>query len=71
MSQVPPRILKRRQVEERVGLTRSPIYARIKAGTFPKPIRRGHGTAAVGWLESEVDAWIAAQIAQRDAEAAA
>lgn len=54
-------ILRRRKVERRVGLTRSPIYARIKDGTFPKPIRLGNGRA-VGWIEAEIDAWLTAQI---------
>ena len=54
-------ILRRRQVEKRVGLTRSPLYARIRAGTFPKQISLGGGKA-VGWIESEIEAWIAAQI---------
>ena len=54
-------ILRRRQVEKRVGLTRSPLYARIKAGTFPRPVQLGGGRA-VGWIEAEIEAWIAAQI---------
>lgn len=54
-------ILRRKQVEARVGLSRSPIYARIKAGTFPKPVRLGDGRA-VGWVEGEIDAWLADQI---------
>lgn len=57
-------ILRRRQVEKRVGLTRSPLYARIKAGTFPKPVQLGNGRA-VGWLEHEVDAWLVAQVEKR------
>lgn len=59
--QTPLTILRRRQVENRVGLTRSPLYARIKAGTFPKPVQLGNGRA-VGWLESEVNDWITAQV---------
>ena len=31
---------------------------RIKAGTFPAPVSLGE--KAVGWVESEIDAWIAA-----------
>jgi prophage regulatory protein len=54
-------ILRRRQVEKRVGLTRSPLYARIKAGTFPKPVKLGDGRA-VGWVEAEIDEWLTAQI---------
>lgn len=54
-------ILRRRQVEERTGLTRSPLYARIKAGEFPKPVQLGNGRA-VGWLEHEIEEWLAEQI---------
>jgi len=54
-------ILRRKQVEARIGLTRSPIYARMKAGTFPRPISLGGGRA-VGWIESEIDEWLAAQV---------
>ena len=55
-----PTILRRKQVEARTGLSRSTIYDRIKAGTFPAPISLGE--KAVGWIESEVDAWLAARI---------
>ena len=34
----PPRLLRLREVEERVGLRASTIYERIAAGTFPRPI---------------------------------
>ncbi|WP_367154248.1 helix-turn-helix transcriptional regulator [Methylomonas sp. HYX-M1] len=53
-------ILRRKQVEARIGLSRSTIYERIKAGTFPAPISLG--AKSVGWLESEIDAWLASQI---------
>lgn len=55
-----PSILRRKQVEVRTGLARSTIYDRIKAGTFPPPIALG--AKAVGWIESEIDAWLTAQI---------
>lgn len=54
------RILRRKQVEARTGLSRSTIYARIKSKTFPEPISLGGN--AVGWIESELDGWLAAQI---------
>ena len=57
-------VIRRKQVEARTGLTRSPIYARIKAGTFPRQISLGGGKA-VGWIESEIEAWIAAQVEKR------
>jgi len=59
------RILKRREVERRIGLSRSAIYRRIADGTFCKPVPLGAGKA-VGWVESEVDAWLAACVARRD-----
>ena len=54
-------ILRRKQVESRTGLSRSTIYARISAGTFPPPINLGGGRA-VGWIEAEIDAWIQTRI---------
>lgn len=62
-------IIRRKQVEARTGLSRSSIYARMRQNpkrpgdydpTFPKPV--SVGAKAVGWIEAEVEAWIAAQI---------
>jgi prophage regulatory protein len=53
-------ILRRKQVEARTGLARSTLYDRVKSGTFPAPISLG--ARAVGWVESEVDEWLHAQI---------
>ena len=55
-------ILRRKQVQARTGLSRSTIYARIAAGTFPRPIDLGGGRA-VGWIEGEVEAWLRTRIA--------
>ena len=57
-------ILRRKQVEQRTGLSRSTIYLRIQAGTFPKPINLG--ARAVGWLENEIDAWLVEKIELRN-----
>jgi len=57
-------ILRRRQVEARIGLSRSTIYLYIQEGAFPKPINLG--TRAVGWLESEIDKWLMERIENRD-----
>tara|TARA_R110000787_G_scaffold25373_19_gene71425 strand:- start:9654 stop:9914 length:261 start_codon:yes stop_codon:yes gene_type:complete len=60
-------ILRRRDLEARLGLSRTTIYDRINPDSprydpaFPKPIRLGGGVA-VGWLAHEVDAWVQAQI---------
>lgn len=57
------RILRRSKVEDRTGLPRSTLYWKIAKGEFPKPILLGGaGSRNVGWIESEVDAWIEQQI---------
>jgi prophage regulatory protein len=53
-------ILRRKQVQERIGLSRSTIYLRIAEGTFPKPISLG--ARAVGWLQSDIEAWLRRQV---------
>ena len=53
-------ILRRRQVEQRTGLSRSTLYQYIKDGFFPKPVPLG--PHAVGWLESDVSDWIATRV---------
>ena len=50
------KILRLPAVKDRTGLSRSSIYEKIAAGDFPKPISLG--ARAVGWLESDIDAWI-------------
>lgn len=55
----PPRILRRKQVEQRIGLARSSIYALIAKGEFPKPIQLS--TRAVGWHEAAIEAWISSR----------
>ncbi|WP_421910558.1 AlpA family transcriptional regulator [Marinobacter sp.] len=59
------RILRLRNVMEKTGLARSTIYKYIDAGTFPKPIDLGG--RSVGWVDSEIDGWIADKIQERDA----
>jgi prophage regulatory protein len=53
-------ILRLPAVKARTGLSRSTIYNRISSGTFVAPIKLG--PHSVGWLESEVEAWIDLQI---------
>jgi prophage regulatory protein len=58
-------ILRRNQVEARVGLRRSTIYQAIAEGTFPAPVRLG--ARSVGWLAHEVERWLADRVAMRGA----
>lgn len=50
------RILRRSQVQEQIGLSRSSIYQMMSVGEFPLPIRLGK--RAVGWLEADIRAWL-------------
>jgi prophage regulatory protein len=59
------RFLRRGEVESVTGLGRSTIYQKMAEGTFPKAVPISGG--AVGWLESEIAAWQAKRIAERDA----
>ena len=61
---VTPRILRLREVCLQIGLGRSAVYAAIQEGRFPRPVQLG--PRAVGWIEEEVNAWIAARMAARD-----
>jgi prophage regulatory protein len=53
-------ILRLPAVRARVAMSRSTIYQRVREGTFPPPVNLGK--RAVGWLVSDVDTWLAAQI---------
>ena len=52
------RILRMRDLRERLGLTASHIYAMVAAGRFPKPFPIIPGGRATGWLESTIDAYL-------------
>ena len=54
------RILRLKEVKDRTGLSRSTIYLNINQGTFPKSISLG--VRSVGWLESDINAWIEERI---------
>ncbi len=55
-----PTILRRPQVQQRTGLSRSTLYQYIKDGEFPKSIALG--PRSVGWLESDISDWIAERV---------
>ncbi|MCL2643932.1 MAG: AlpA family transcriptional regulator [Betaproteobacteria bacterium] len=58
-----PAILRRREVLRRTGLSNSALYQRIKNGEFPRSF--SIGGQLVGWLESDVDGWIAGCVSSR------
>lgn len=69
----PLRLLSEAVVLSRIPIGRSKLYAMIKAGEFPASVplgtaKNGLGRPArVGWVEHEVEAWIADAIRRRGA----
>lgn len=63
------KILRLKNLCVRIGLGRSTIYDRINTKsprydkTFPRPIKLG--ATAIGWIESEVVAWIQQRVAAK------
>jgi prophage regulatory protein len=54
------RFLRLSEVEYRVSLRKSAIYAGVKAKSFPAPIKLS--ARAVAWPESHIQAWISERI---------
>ncbi|MBI9092599.1 MAG: AlpA family transcriptional regulator [Desulfobacterium sp.] len=63
------KILRCKEVENKVGLRHTKLYMMMNEGTFPKPIRLG--PRSVGWVESEIDEWLLEKIKERDQSTAA
>ncbi len=57
-------ILRLPDVKRRVGLSRTSIYERVTARTFPAPVSLGG--RCVGWLEHELQTWLESKAAFRD-----
>ena len=54
-----PKMLRVPAVMARTGISRTTIYRRVKAGTFPAPLDIGN--SLIGWPESAIDAWLRAR----------
>jgi len=54
------KIVRLPRVKDKTGLSRSTIYLRISKNEFPAPISLGG--RAVGWLEKDIDDWLAEKI---------
>ncbi|MCA9470060.1 MAG: AlpA family phage regulatory protein [Nitrospira sp.] len=55
-------ILRWPDVQARIPISRSHAHALAAKGLFPKPIKIC-GSRSSGWLESEINAWLAERIA--------
>lgn len=60
----PTAFLRLHEVTVRTGLSRSGLYERIAAGTFPR--QRTNGGRSVVWLEAEIAAWQKARIVESE-----
>ncbi|WP_244544918.1 AlpA family transcriptional regulator [Collimonas sp. OK607] len=54
------RILRMAELKVQIGLSRSTIYEFIKSGNFPRSVSLG--SRAVGWLSSDIDAWVESRV---------
>lgn len=57
-----PRIIRWPKVHDKIGLCRSHVHQLITKGLFPAQIKLTLNGRASGWIESEVDAWLAQRI---------
>ncbi|MFH1797603.1 MAG: AlpA family phage regulatory protein [Pseudomonadota bacterium] len=53
---LPPLLLRVRDVERLTGMGRSSIYRNGEAGIFPRPVALGSGS--VRWRYDQVKAWV-------------
>lgn len=64
-----PTILRLPEVLHTVGLSRPSLYRLMKAESFPLQVQLSPG--AVGWLSTEIEAWVADRAAARSTSLAA
>ncbi|MGH8238533.1 MAG: helix-turn-helix transcriptional regulator [Steroidobacteraceae bacterium] len=62
----PTSLLRKPEVSKRTGLSANRIDELEKAGRFPRRVRISD--RAVGWSSNEIDAFVSARIAARDAQ---
>ena len=67
MKHQPQILLRIQEVLNKTGKSRSAMYRDVAAGLFPASIRIGD--SAVAWLESDVEKWIDARVAESKAAA--
>jgi prophage regulatory protein len=57
-------IIRKKPTAKKVGFHPSHLMRLARAGRFPSPVRLGPNS--VGFIEEEVNAWIAERAAERD-----
>jgi prophage regulatory protein len=61
----PRRALRLPQVKQKTGMGRTQIFDAVARGNFPAPFTILPGGRAIGWDESEIDAFLERQMAAR------
>lgn len=64
----PLHILRLPAVMDRVGLSRSSIYSRMRSGCFPQAVNLGG--RAIGFVDREIEDWVRSAADRRSREAA-
>jgi prophage regulatory protein len=59
----PVRLIREREILERTGLSRTQRWRLEREGRFPTRVQLSD--RAFGWIESEVEAWIAERVRER------
>ena len=60
------KMLSKKEVCDRVGISRAEIHRRLEKGTFPIPVKDGpYHNSRVFWLEHEIDDYIRKLFARR------
>lgn len=60
------RLIELDEVMSQAGMRKTKLYAEIKAGRFPAPVKLG---ASSRWSERKVQAWVSKQTADEQAAA--
>jgi prophage regulatory protein len=63
-------LLRTNEVLRRVGISRQRIYALMRGGRFPAPVKAYDGGRSSFWRDDEIEAWISSRTAARDQVAA-
>ena len=63
------RLVRLPEVQRRTGYGKTSIYESVRRGTFPKPVALT--ATARAWRSDEIEQWIAARTAARDAQGGA
>jgi prophage regulatory protein len=58
-------LIRLKEALARTGHSRSTFYEKVESGEISKPVRLG--ARIVAWPEDEIDAYVEARIAERDA----